>query len=448
MTSFAHLAETERWALAFYVAGLRDDSATIARGKQLWEQGILQGALPTLSSLTAVAPAELDDRGGEIAPTLAYLRHYPEVLDRRATNPIERTKRDLQGVLLAYGNNQPELALQLALTSYLEGFELVESLLATLDSDLATGIERNMQILRKLIRDRTSHETLSDTVAALQSQLDEAADLLGERGSSPATLFISALLILLREGLEAILIIASMSLFLRRTEQPNSLRYLHFGWIAALAIGALTWLGIKSVIDISGAQREVIEGAAAMLAAFVLLYVGIWMHRQGSAAHWQSFLSEQLGRSLSKGALWGVAGLSFIAVYREILETALFYETLWLQSAQAGPLIAGAATAGLGLITLGWLVFRVGTRLPLRQFFQWNGVLMFALAIIFSGKSVSALQEAGWLATTFVDLPRIDWLGIYPTTQSLGMQLVIFAIGAIWLFSNSRQRSDIRTAQL
>lgn len=449
MLSFAHLAETERWALAFYVAGLRDEATTIAQGQRLWQQGAVKEALPsTLANFTSRSPGELGDARAEIAAVISYLRHHPDVFENAVSNPIADTRENLQDALLTYSNNQPELALQHALSAYLEGYELIESLLGTLDSDLADGIERDMHILRTLIRVRASLATVSDATAALQARLDVAAGLISKRGSSPETLFVSALLILLREGLEAILVVASMALYLRRTGQSLSLRYLHCGWIAALVVGALTWLGIKSVIDMSGAQREIIEGAAAMLAAFVLLYVGIWMHRKGSAALWQSFLKDRLGRSLSKGALWGVAGLSFIAVFREILETAIFYETLWLQSAHAGPLIAGAAIAGLGLVTFGWLVFRAGTRLPLRQFFQWNGVLMFALAFVFAGKGVSALQEAGWLTATFVDLPTIDWLGLYPTMQSLGLQFAILTIGAMWTLLTSRQRPGNNTAQL
>jgi high-affinity iron transporter len=439
MTSFSHLTEGERWALAFYVAGLRDDPETIAAGQQFWNRGTLHEALPTLADFTRQTPAEMDAGGAESASVLAYLRHHPEGLEQVRSNPIERTKRELQSALLAYSNNQPEAAFQFSLTAYLEGYELIEASLGTVDGGLAMGIEHDLQVLRGLIRDQASFETLNAATMALEIRLDEAARLLDEQGSSPVTLFISALLILLREGLEAILIIAAMALYLRRTEQPLSLRYLHMGWIAALAVGALTWLGIKTVIDISGAQREVIEGAAALLAAIVLLYVGIWMHRQGRAAQWQSFLNERLGRSLSTGALWGVAGLSFIAVYREILETALFYETLWLQSADALPLISGAAVAALGLIALAWLVFHLGARLPLRRFFQANGALMFALAIVFAGKGVSALQEAGWIAVTFVNLPRVDWLGLYPTAQSAGIQSVIFVTGMAWLFSSSRQ---------
>jgi len=447
MTSFAHLGPAERWALAFYVAGMHDDAATIAQGKHLWEKGISSEMLPTLASFTSRTPEELSINDDEIATALAYLRHHPEVLDGPASNPVERTKQELQRALLAYDNKQPELALQFALTAYLEGYELTESLLGTLDSDLATGIERDMQILRNMIRDRASPATVSGATATLLSRLDVAADLIDQRGSSTATLFVSSLLILLREGLEAILIVTSTDLYLRRTEQSKSLRYLHYGWVAAFAAGALTWLAINSIVDISGAQRAVTEGVAALLASFVLLYVSIWMHRKGHAALWQSFLDERLGRSLSKGALWGAAGLSFIAVYREMLEIALFYETLWLQSAQVQPLIAGAAIAALGLVALGWLVVRVGTRLPLRQFFQFNGVLMFVLAIVFAGKGASALQEAGWLAVTFVNVPRIDWLGLYPTLQSLGMQLAIFGIGAIWFFSRSWQQSIPQTTK-
>jgi high-affinity iron transporter len=232
-----------------------------------------------------------------------------------------------------------------------------------------------------------------------------------------------------------------MSLYLRRTEHTTAMRYLHFGWLGALAAGVLTWIGVKTVISISGAQREVVEGAAALLAAVVLLYVGIWLHRHSSAAHWQAFLNKRLGKSLSTGTLWGIAALSFVAVYREILETVLFYETLWLQSGSAMPLIVGASLAGVALAAAGWMVFRIGARLPLRRFFQVNGVLMFVLALIFAGKGISALQEAGWIEVTFVSLPRIDWLGVYPTAQSAGAQLLIICIGVIWLTFQSRRKA-------
>jgi high-affinity iron transporter len=279
----------------------------------------------------------------------------------------------------------------------------------------------------------------------LETRLQEASILLLDSGSSAATLFTSAFLILLREGLEAILLLAAMSLYLRRTEHPTAMRYLHVGWLSALLAGALTWVGIKTVISISGAQREVVEGVAALLAAFVLLYVGIWLHRQSNAANWHAFLNERLGKSLSTGALWGIAVLAFIAVYREILETVLFYEALWLQSDAAMPLVMGALLACLALLVAGWIVFRIGARLPLRRFFQVNGLFMFALAIVFAGKGIAALQEAGWVGVSFISVPRIDWLGIYPTVQSIGAQLMMIVVAAVWM--SFRTRRNVGSSQ-
>lgn len=432
MTSFQSLSDDDRWALAYYIAGLRDEPAVIAKGEYLWKQGILRGQL-SMADFTSRTPAEMSQQDEAIEAVLAFLRHQPQALEPARTDAIGYTQQGLQASLEAYRNGDPESAMQLALDAYLEGYELTEGSLRALDSKLAMGIERDMQVLRGQIRDRVSYAAQQEATSGLQKQLDQAARLLSDKGGSAITVFVSALLILLREGLEAILVISAMGLYLRRTEQTQSLRYLHFGWLGALVAGAFTWLAIKTVIVISGAQREVLEGTGALLAAFVLLYVGIWMHRHGSAARWQSFLNKRLGNSLSAGALWGVAGLSFIAVYREILETVLFYETLWLQSGLLLPLVAGAAVAVAALLGLGWLVFRIGTRLPLRQFFQFNGMLMFVLAIVFCGKGVSALQEAGLVNVTFIGLPRVDWLGLYPTMQSAGAQFFILIAGAIWL---------------
>ncbi len=441
MPSFTSLTEDQRWALAFYVAGLRDEPGVIAQGERLWNSGELREALPTLASFTSRTPAVIDANRETISPVLAYLRHHPEALVTSSEGPIQRTIDGLRDAVSAYDNDQADIALQLALSAYLEGYELIEAPLRTLDHELAIGIERDMQVLRNTIRDGVPADELALSVANLEIRLQEASALLSTSGSSTATLFTSAFLILLREGLEAILLLAAMSLYLRRTEHTTAMRYLHLGWLGALTAGVLTWIGIKTVISISGVQREVIEGTAALLAAFVLLYVGIWLHRHSNAVHWQAFLNERLGKSLSTGTLWGIAALSFIAVYREILETVLFYETLWLQSGTAMPLVFGALLAALALVAAGWIVFRIGARLPLRRFFQANGVLMFGLALIFAGKGVVALQEAGWISVTFVSVPRIDWLGIYPTAQSVGTQLAVACIGAIWLSFLSRRKA-------
>lgn len=441
MPPFTALTENQRWALAFYVAGFGDDPAAIAKGEELWREGVMRESLPTLASFTARTPAAIvaDQQG--VKPLLAYLRHHPEALVASAPGPLQRTIEGLRDVLSAYNSGRQDAALQLALSAYLEGYELVEASLRTIDTSLAIGIERDMQVMRNLIRDGVPAAELATSVANLELRLQEASALLSTSGSSAATIAMSAFLILLREGLEAILLLAAMSLYLRRTDHSNAMRYLHVGWLGALAAGALTWVGIKTVITISGAQREVVEGTAALLAAFVLLYVGIWLHRHSTAKHWEAFINKRLGLSLSTGTLWGIAGLAFVAVYRELLEIVLFFETLWLQSGSVVPLLLGAGLAAAALFVAGWIVFRIGGKLPLRRFFQANGILMFVLAVTFAGKGVAALQEAGWIKATFLSIPRIDWLGIYPTAQTVGAQLAIVAVGAFWLTFMSRRES-------
>tara|TARA_R110002096_G_scaffold195693_2_gene378368 strand:- start:7229 stop:9151 length:1923 start_codon:yes stop_codon:yes gene_type:complete len=441
MPSFSSLTENQRWSLAFYVAGLRDDQDAIALGKGLWDDNAWRDTLPSLANFTSRTPAEMEANMELPSPVLAYLRRHPEALTDSSGDPIQRTIAGLRDVVSAYRSGKADTASQLALSAYLEGYELIEAPLRMLDDQLAVGIEKDLLVLRNMIRDGVPEDDLASSAAGLEMRLQEAAEILSSSGSSTATLFASAFLILLREGLEAIVLLAAMSLYLKRTEHPSAMQYLHFGWIGALTAGALTWIGIKTVIDISGAQRELIEGVAALLAAIVLLYVGIWLHRHSHAAHWRAFLSERLGKSLSGGTLWGVAALAFIAVYREILETVLFYEALWLQSQNASPLIAGGSLAALALAAAGWVVFRLGARLPLRLFFRANGVLMFVLAVIFAGKGVAALQEAGMIGVTFVGVPRIDWLGIYPTVQGVSAQLAIVGVGALSLAFLSRRET-------
>jgi high-affinity iron transporter len=138
-------------------------------------------------------------------------------------------------------------------------------------------------------------------------------------------------------------------------------------------------------------------------------------------------------KAMSSGTLWTLTGLSFIAVYREAFETILFYQALWVQTGEAGQssALAGFLTAVAVLIVISFLIMRYSIRLPLRQFFAVTGGLMFVLAIIFAGKGVAALQEAGMIVSNPVAFIRVDLLGIYPNLQGLLLQLSLIIIAVI-----------------
>ena len=148
------------------------------------------------------------------------------------------------------------------------------------------------------------------------------------------------------------------------------------------------------MIDIGGAQRELMEGFTSLFACVMVLWLGVWMHDRRHAAAWQDYIRSSL---VGGGGRFGFAVLAFFSVYRELFEVILFYETLWLQAGPAGhnAVIGGAATAVVLLIGLAWVILRGSAKLPLGLFFSINAALLCALSVVFAGHGVIALQEAG-----------------------------------------------------
>jgi high-affinity iron transporter len=242
---------------------------------------------------------------------------------------------------------------------------------------------------------------------------------------------------LLREGLEAMLIIIGMIAFLRKAERRDVLPYVHAGWIGALMAGVLTWAVATYLVGISGANREVTEGLSAIFAAVTLLSVGIWMHQKSLAGRWQEYLKAKMTAALTRRSAMFLFMLAFVAVYREVFETILFFIAMWSErnstAILAGLLVGGAVLAG----TAYWML-RISRRLPISQFFSISSMLIAVLAVVLVGKGVVALQEAGWIAQGLVAMPRIDWLGIYPSWQSLLAQLVVAVIALVGFMVNKR----------
>ena len=342
----------------------------------------------------------------------------------RRLKGAERTKSIPVIMVTAYQDRDVE--------AYLEGFELVEQNINALDKPLRLEIEVAMTELRNKIRHGESADVIESEIALISDKLTIADELLNSTSLSGSAAFVSAFFILLREGLEALLIVAALSAFLVRTKRQDGLLYIHIGWISALVLGLFTWWVSTSLVSISGASREITEGVAAIVATLVLLYVGFWMHDKTSAAKWKKFIDDSMHKALTSGTLWTLTGLSFIAVYREAFETILFYQALWAQAGETGKTMAlSGFLSAIGVLAIvGWLIMRYSVRLPLRQFFSITGGLMFVLAIIFAGKGISALQEAGIIISSPVNFIRIDILGIYPNLQGLLVQfgLIVLAI--------------------
>ena len=439
MQPYTSLDEAQRWALAFYVGQLATTQEEQAAGDVLFQQLEDAHPLTQLDYVSTHTPAELNAaHGADGVSVMAFLRGHPQEFYHTSsgTQLLEFSRLQLAESLAAYKAGNKKAAYELAVEAYLEGFELMEGNINAVDPGLRKEIEAEMTGYRNLIRKDAPLATLEAAVQQIEALLDAAVSKLEKTALSGKTAFVSALVILLREGLEALLVVAALAAFLIKTDRRDGLKYLYAGIAGAFVLGAATWVAANTYIDISGAQRELAEGFAALFAAVVLFSVGFWMHSKTSAIQWQAFIETSLQRHLGTGTLWGLAGLSFIAVYREMFEVVLFYQALWVQSSQEGQsmIFYGLLVAAAMLVILGWLIMRYSTRLPLRQFFAVSGIFMFVLAFVFTGNGIAALQEAGKIPLDPINIPSIELLGIHSNIQSTGVQLLLVVVAVVMLY--------------
>jgi high-affinity iron transporter len=443
MRAFGELSESDRWALAFFTAGLRIDPRVVTKGEEFWRQGQGQTDFQTLRTFVTTAPAQQAPAGSSLDAVRAYLTQQPHVLQAVAQTPLAFSRTKIEETAAAYAAGNREGARRLAIAAYLEGFELTESALSNVDAPLRVEIEREMMAIRTAIADGSTAEAVTAQATKIMALLERAADRLSGSTVSPNTAFVSSLVILLREGLESILIISTIVAFVVRTGRRDALPYIHVGWIGAMVLGVVTWSLARYMLSISGANRELTEGLTALLAAAMLLYVGWWLHSRSNAQAWNRYVREQLTSALATRTLWTMAGLSFLVVYRELFEIILFYETLWSQAGANGhsAVMWGIATAAGLLLLVGGVILRYSVRLPIGPFFTVASSLLAVMAVIFVGNGIAALQAAGILDVTNVRFFSLPLLGIHPTVQSLVPQALILALIAGGLWSN-REKAD------
>lgn len=443
MLPFQLLSEDDRWALAFFVANFAADEAMRARGESLWHAGKRRADFPDLGNVTTLTMQEASKRfGDDGVAVLAYLRAHPQALNAGKPSPIEFAITALGQSLHAYRRGAQAEAIQLAIQAYLEGFELAEAGLRNVDAELLTQTEREMMAYRGLVQTGAPIEEVQRQEAAVQALLRQVSERLAGAQMSPATTFLASLVILLREGAEAILVVAAILAFLSRAGRTDARRWVHAGWLAALGVGTLTWLVSRHVLEISGADRELTEGVTALIAAVMLLYVGYWLHSKSHSRAWQKFIGDRVGGALSSGTVWTLSLVSFLAVYREAFETVLFYQALSAQAGAQGQgsMLAGAGVAAALLVGIAWVIVRASIKLPIGLFFSASGLVLLALAVVFTGQGIAALQEAGTIGADPLGSLRLPVLGIYPTLQTLAAQAVVTVAGAWVVFRASRSQ--------
>lgn len=323
-----------------------------------------------------------------------------------------------------------------------EGVE--RSVMAYISGKRASTVEYKFAQIKTMMTDGSPKKDVRTELDGLIKMLSEDAAQLDGREESSIGVFIASLLIILREGFEAILVIAAIAAYLVRSGNESKVRVVYANGIAAIVASVLAAFAMQKVFTISGASQEIIEGASMLLATAVLFMVSNWMYSKAEAEAWKKYIQDQVKGAVATGSAFALGAAAFLAVFREGAETILFYQAMLADVKDNSHMIwAGFGVGCVGLVFLFAIVRYGSLRLPLKPFFIGTSILMYLMAIAFAGGGIKELQEGDMIGVTPVDFVHsIDILGIYPTVETLLPQIILtlLAVGSIFYYRATARR--------
>ena len=284
---------------------------------------------------------------------------------------------------------------------------------------------------------------LAEALKVMDNMLAELTPLAGETAYTAW----DAALILLREGLEAILVLSALLSYLKREGGPGTRRWV---WSGA-GTGLLLSIGLAVVLTLtiskaaSGGARELIEGITGLVAVVMMLTIGRWMHNKSNTAAWNRYVGQQVDGALAKGSLWSLFFVAALAVLREGAETTIFYVGM-ASSITTSQLLIGIGAALAVLIIVGYAIIALSARLPIAVFFRVATLLIYYLVFRFLGESIHSLQIAGRLPAHVENgLPAVSWLGLFPTWETALPQLLVLVF-IVWELLRGKSNRKTRMA--
>jgi high-affinity iron transporter len=427
------LSDQQRWDIAFYLMTLRQGfNPRPPTGDVKFSVNELAGASNTelAAKLKFEAASNIDE--SNLLSTVDYFRHNPPGIS--VEEKLTYTKQKLLESFESYKRNDFASALNAITDAYLAGVEPLEAQLKRSD---VTVIEMEFSKLRSAIRKQRPFFEAELHYDNLGRQLSEIHSAVEPSAAQRGFVLLQSLTIILREGIEAILLIALMLTYLVSAGYVNLKKYVVSGALAGLAAGALTWFAAQFLLTISIIQQEALEGITSLLAAAVLFFVSFWIIHKVDIRKWKTFIRAKAEKALGTGSGLALSAVAFLAVFREAFETVLFYHVLWLRnSAERTSIVLGFVLGAAALAFVLYLVFKLGVRLPLKPFFISTGILLGLLAFVFAGYGVRELQNIGMLKETLLPWEfRWPFLEIHPTVEGLALQLGILISFILGWFS-------------
>jgi high-affinity iron transporter len=414
MAPFDGLDEKQRWAVAFYLFSLRQPACDHAPAR-----------LPLDELANSSDPELVRSHGpGE----LACLRRKLPALDAPAFLAAARSRVEEATRLASQGDAAG--AEKAVLDAYLTDIEPIEPWLRARDAEVVTQLEASFTTTRAALQQRDPHA--QDDVRELIALLDRAAG--ARRTSTKLSVFWFSLLVIVREGFEATVIIAALLAVLKKRKEATRARFVHAGWVSALAVGAVVFTVGRKIL--AGAMNERLEGCLALVAVAMLLHAALWVNARSTTRKSMGALRDRTQGALDRGAL-ALFGIAFLAMFRESFETAVFLEALSIDAPTA--VVWGAGVGVLLLLGLVYAVGRAGVRLPMQTLFKVSTVVLLATAVVLLGQGIHSFEEVGILPSRPLPFLRIEFLGIYPDRLGVLAQLFLAAVPLVWKRMNRRR---------
>jgi len=356
-----------------------------------------------------------DDAATDFAPVVANIKaKIAEAIKTYAAKDVAKAMSDAQDV-------------------YFDEFEAsgMENKVGAIDVGLKTKIEGNFGEVVALMKAGVSVERLQQAADNLGANLDAALEKTSG-SSSPWALFVYALTIILREGFEALIIVAAVVAYLLKTgnEKRMSIVYSSLG-VAVVLSFVMAWVMNLIFAGAAGQKREVMEGAVMLIAVGLLFYVGFWLLSNAGAKKWSKYIQSHVSESISAGSAKALWWTVFLAVFREGAETVLFYQALIFDAKDSAgySMIALGFVVGLIVLLVTYYVFKIfAIKIPIKPFFLVTSAIIFYMSIVFVGKGLMEFVEGKIFVPTKIEgFPTIEWLGIYPYYESLVPQAIMIA---------------------
>jgi high-affinity iron transporter len=313
------------------------------------------------------------------------------------------------------------------------GFEKIT--MSRISGARAAQVEYQFSAVKKAITNQDPQEEVTLGLNTLAAYLREDAGQLDGKEENALVVFLGSLLIIVREGFEAIIIVGAIIAYLLKSGIKKNTPPVYWGSLIALGVSVImAWILNRITSVAGGPNQEIIEGATMLLAVVVLFYVSNWMVSKAEAEAWSGYIESKVQSSITRGSMFSLAFAAFLAVFREGAETILFYQALLAATSETyiNMIWLGLGIGIVALVIIYILIRVLSIRLPLKPFFLGTSILLFVMSITFVGNGVKELQEGNVIGVTPVSgMISVDILGIFPTLETLIPQLILLALTVV-----------------